>query len=94
MAYLNGKRINIFHRFSNLVLQKKTATENGTVSPDSGYDGLSSVLVSVPSIEDVSTAAALTAKLVAANVGNVYRFTGTTDDTYTNGDLYEVVSES
>lgn len=44
-------------------------------------------------IEDVSTATALTAKLVAANVGKIYRFTGTTDDTYTNGDLYEVVSE-
>lgn len=46
------------------------------------------------SIEDVATTADLTAKLVAANVGKIYRFTGTTDDTYTNGDLYEVVSTS
>ena len=44
------------------------------------------------SIEDVATTVDLTAKLVAANVGKIYRFTGTTDDTYTNGDLYEVVS--
>lgn len=41
---------------------------------------------------DVSTAAAMTALLVAANVGKVYKFTGTTDATYINGDLYEVVN--
>lgn len=29
------------------VLQSKTATENGTVLPDTGYDGLSSVVVNV-----------------------------------------------
>lgn len=42
------------------------------------------------SIEDVATAADMTAKLTAANVGRAYRFTGTTDDTYTNGDMYVV----
>lgn len=42
-------------------------------------------------IEEISTADAMTALLVEANVGKVYRFTGTTDDTYTNGDLYEVM---
>lgn len=78
--------------------QEKTATitENGTttVTPDSGK-AISKVTITtnVPSIEDVATTATLTAKLVAANVGKAYRFTGTTDDTYTNGDLYVVVNE-
>ena len=76
-------------------------TENGTteVTPSSGKDGLSKVTVTtnvpttISAIEEVSTAAAMNALLVAANVGKAYKFTGTTDDTYTNGDVYEVVQE-
>lgn len=41
---------------------------------------------------EVPTAAAMTALLVAANVGKVYKFTGTTDSAYINGNLYEVVN--
>lgn len=51
------------------------------------------VNVNVPSgggVEEVATAAAMDALLVEANVGKYYKFTGTTDSNYTNGDLYLV----
>lgn len=72
--------------------EEKTVTANGEVTPSDGKF-LSKVTVNVPAIVGVATAVEMDAKLVAANVGKVYRFTGTTDSTYTNGDLYEVVSE-
>lgn len=39
---------------------------------------------------EIFTADAMAAVLTEANVGKAYRFTGTTDDTYTNGDIYVV----
>lgn len=75
-------------------LQEKTVApgvSSQEVTADSGYVGLKKIMVT-PSITDIPTATEMTALLVAKNIGNVYRFTGTTDDTYTNGDLYEVVS--
>ncbi len=74
-------------------LQDMTVTPKGesyTVNAGSGYAGLGTVTVS-PAIEDVSTADGMGSRLVSANIGKVYRYTGTTDSTYTNGDLYEVV---
>lgn len=71
--------------------QDETLGSNGTFLPDEGTF-FGKITVNVPPYEDVSTAAAMTAKLVAANVGNVYRATFT-DDTYTYGDLYEIIQE-
>ena len=64
-------------------------TENGA------YDvsAKANVNVNVPTsggVEEVATAAAMDALLVEANVGKYYKFTGTTDSNYTNGDLYLV----
>lgn len=42
-------------------------------------------------IVDISDPDELTSMLTSNNVGKIYRYTGETNDTYTNGDLYEVV---
>lgn len=83
----------------NLEQKTVTITENGTteVTPTSGKDGISKVTIttSVPTsggVEEVATAAAMNALLVEANVGKYYKFTGTTDSNYTNGNLYLVES--
>ena len=78
---------------SAIQTEEKTVTKNGDVTPTEGKY-LSKVTVNVSSIKEVSTAAEMNALLVAENVGNAYKFTGTTDSTYTNGDIYEVVQES
>lgn len=97
--YLSKVTVNVPTPVPQLEEKAVTITENGTteITPSAGKDGISKVTatVNVPQAVpiDVSTADAMTALLVAANVGKVYKFTGTTDATYTNGDLYEVVSE-
>ena len=80
-------------------LEQKTVdiVANGTtdVTPTTGKDGMSKVTVNVNvptsgGVEEVATAAAMDALLVEANVGKYYKFTGTTDSNYTNGDIYLV----
>lgn len=90
----NYKNVNVIVE-PNLEQKTVTITENGTteVTPTSGKDGMSKVTVTtnVPSgVEEVATASAMNALLVEANVGKYYKFTGTTDSNYTNGDLYLV----
>ena len=67
-----------------------TITTNTTTDVTS----YASAVTAVPTHEgepiEIDTAAGMNAVLIAANVGKVYRFTGTTDSNYTNGDLYEV----
>ena len=41
--------------------------------------------------EIVTTAAALTAKLVATNIGRIYQYTGETTADYTQNHLYQVI---
>ena len=92
----NYKNVNV-NVEPNLEQKTVTITENGTteVTPSSGKDGISKVIINtnVPTasaVEEVATASAMDALLVEANVGKYYKFTGTTDSNYTNGDLYLV----
>lgn len=92
----NYKNVNV-NVEPNLEQKTVTITENGTteVTPTTGKDGMSKVTVTtnVPTasaVEEVATAVAMDALLVEANVGKYYKFTGTTDSNYTNGDLYLV----
>lgn len=61
---------------------------------DSAGNQKGSYIISVVAKEgfpiEVSTAAGMAEVLSTLNVGKVYKFTGTTDSTYTNGDLYLV----
>lgn len=55
-------------------------------------NGVYSIQNNVYPIIDVSDADELTTMLTADNLGNIYRYTGETNETYTNGDLYEVIA--
>ena len=71
----------------------------GTLNiPNNGSHNVASyatAIVAVPEHlpESIDSAAGMDAVLIAANVGKVYLYTGTTTSTYTNGYLY-VVEES
>ena len=92
----NYKNVNV-NVAPNLEQKTVDIVANGTtdVTPTTGKDGMSKVTVNVNvptsgGVEEVATAAAMDALLVEANVGKYYKFTGTTDSNYTNGDLYLV----
>ena len=76
---------------ANAIRAKKGTSD--LINPQNFDSEIASISTSGSPI-DISTSDEMTALLVEANVGKVYRFTGTTDETYTNGDLYEVASIS
>ena len=62
---------------SSPTLQSKTATENGTVTPDSGYDGLSQVAVNVPANMGNCYYGSVVPNPNAGNLGDLYLHTST-----------------
>ena len=59
---------------------------SGTINPQDFSQKITDLTI----VTEVATSAAMDALLVEANVGQYYKFTGTTDTSYTNGDLYLV----
>lgn len=68
-----------------------TSNTQTIITPDTGK-ALSKVTITtdVPQMTEVATSAEMDAKLNENNVSLYYKYTGTTDDKYTNGDIYQV----
>lgn len=68
-----------------------TSNTETIITPDTGK-ALSKVTITtdVPQMTEVATSAEMDAKLKEDNVSLYYKYTGTTDDKYTNGDIYQV----
>ena len=64
-------------------------TSNQTLETSGKYMS-SDIVVNVAGIIEIATSSAMDAVLVSANVGKYYKYTGTTDEKYTNGDIYQV----
>lgn len=94
----NGITLNTAEKYcvENIVvtpnLQEKTITENGTVYADEGYCGISSVTVQVSDggTTEVTSPETMASLLTTSNAGKVYKYEGTTDSQFINGDLYQV----
>lgn len=68
-----------------------TSNTQTIITPDTGKT-LSKVTITtdVPQMTEVATSAEMDAKLNENNVSLYYKYTGTTNDKYTNGDIYQV----
>lgn len=67
-----------------------SSIDTSKVVRDLLYDGTRLSLQGQGYPIEIDTAAGMDAVLVAANVGKVYLYTGTTTSDYTNGELYIV----
>ena len=90
---INSMKTNITNAYNAI------QTKGGTVPTNKNLANLSTAINSIPAggsggIEEVSTVAALKAKVTAKNVGKFYKYTGTTSDGFENNELYQVVRDT
>lgn len=71
-------------------------TKGGTIPTNKNLANLSTAInsISAGGIEEVSTVAALKAKVTAENVGKFYKYTGTSSGGFEKNELYQVVRDT
>lgn len=88
---INSMKTNITYAYNAI------QTKGGTIPTNKNLANLSTAINSIPAgggIEDVATVAALKAKVTAENVGNFYKYTGTSSGGFEKNELYCVVENS
>lgn len=91
---INSMKTNITNAYNAI------QTKGGTVPTNKNLANLSTAINSISTggtgggIEEVSTVAALKAKVTAENVGKFYKYTGTTSDGFESNSLYQVVRDT
>lgn len=85
-AYQGNITFNITSNGTTTLATKKTYVP-------SDIDFIVNVPTNVAGVTEITTSSAMDEALVQANVGKYYKYTGTTDDKYTNGDIYQVQDE-
>lgn len=87
---INSMKTNITNAYN--AIQAK----GGTIPTNKNLENLSTAInsISTGGIEEVSTVAALKAKVTAENVGKFYKYTGASSDGFENNELYQVVRDT
>lgn len=70
------------------VVQTTGTSTTDVMSQKGTTDAINAAVAGLVVITEVSTAAEMNALLTESNVGKYVKYTGTTDGTYTNGDIY------
>ena len=75
-------------------MAKKVLIKNGKAFIDEKGDILSLNFVDNSGTPiEISTVEQMENKLISENVGKIYKYVGETNETYTNGEYYEVIDE-
>lgn len=87
---INSMKTNITNAYN--AIQAK----GGTIPTNKNLENLSTAInsISTGGIEEVSTVAALKAKVTAENVGKFYKYTGASSDGFESNELYQVVRDT
>lgn len=91
---INSMKTNITNAYNAI------QTKGGTIPTNKNLENLSTAINSISTggsgggIEEVSTVAALKAKVTEENIGKFYKYTGTTSGGFENNELYQVVRDT